>query len=127
MSDTTTRGIRIHVETTYLPEHSSPDENLFFFTYQIRITNSGTETVQLLSRRWRITDAHGRTEVVEGPGVVGQQPVLRAGESFEYQSFCPLATSLGTMQGAYVMQTAAGRQFEAAIAPFHLFAPQSVN
>jgi len=127
MSDTTTRGIRVHVETTYLPEHSSPEENLFFFAYRIRIANSGNETVQLLSRRWHITDAHGRREVVEGPGVVGQQPVLRPGEAFEYQSFCPLPTPLGTMEGAYIMQTADGEPFEAAIAPFHLFAPQSVN
>lgn len=127
MSDTTTRGIRVQVEATYLPEHSSPEESLYFFSYRIRISNLGDETVQLISRRWRITDAFGRVEVVEGPGVVGQQPVLRSGESFEYQSFCPLATPLGTMEGEYMMQAGAGTRFEAAIAAFHLLAPQSVH
>ena len=127
MSDTTTRGVRVQVEVTYLPEHSSPDESLFFFTYRIRISNSGDETVQLISRRWRITDAYGRVEIVEGPGVVGQQPMLRRGETFEYQSFCPLGTAIGTMEGEYLMQAAGGERFEAAIAAFHLHAPQSVH
>jgi len=127
VSDTVTRGVRIQVSVEFVPEHSTPEENLFFFAYGIRITNMGSETVQLLRRHWRITDAFGRTEIVEGPGVVGQQPVLQAGGVFEYTSFCPLATALGTMEGRYTMVTAGGERFEAMIRPFSLQAPQAVN
>ena len=90
MSDTTTRGVRVQVQSAYVPERSSPRESHYFFAYRVRISNVGEETVQLVSRHWVITDGDGHVEHVQGPGVVGEQPVLEPGESFEYTSFCPL-------------------------------------
>src|SRR5207244_2414397 len=104
MSDTTTRGIRIAVESFYVEERSEPRERYFFFAYRVKITNEGSETAQLLSREWIITDSDGNVERVEGPGVVGEKPVLTPGETFEYTSFCPLRTSMGSMEGGYTMQ-----------------------
>jgi ApaG protein len=127
VSDTTTNGIRIRVRSRYVPERSAPSEGRYFFAYKVRITNVGAETAQLVSRRWIITDAHGRTEVVDGAGVVGQQPVLDPGESFEYTSFCPLETSFGSMHGLYRMVRPSGERFEAEIAPFHLAIPSALN
>ena len=127
-SDTTTRGIRVRVRSAYEAERSSPRERYWFFSYRVRITNEGGETAQLLSRLWVITDGHGRVERVEGPGVVGETPVLAPGESFEYGSFCPLTTPIGTMEGHYVMEVAAsGERFEARIDPFTLAAPGAIN
>ena len=127
MSDTTTRGVRVEVRTAYVPERSSPAESQYFFAYRIRISNVGDETVQLLSRHWIISDGEGNTEHVRGPGVVGEQPVLEPGEAFEYTSFCPLPTPLGSMQGTYQMVTAGGSAFEAEIAPFSLAVPTALN
>ena len=89
MSDTTTNGIRVQVETRYLPEQSSPRDNQYLFAYRIRISNEGGETAQLISRHWVITDADGHVEQVQGPGVVGEQPVLGPGSSFEYTELLP--------------------------------------
>ena len=127
MSDTTTRGIRVRVAPVYLPERSAPEEGSFFFAYRVRITNTGDETVQLMRRHWTITDGRGHVEDVEGPGVVGETPVLPPGMTFEYTSFCPLPTSFGTMEGTYQMRTAAGELFEIEIGQFSLVAPQAVN
>jgi ApaG protein len=128
VSDTTTRGIRIEVASGYLPGKSSPAEHQFLFTYRVRISNLGSETAQLLSRLWIITDAEGGVERVEGPGVVGETPVLAPGKSFEYSSFCPLSTEVGTMEGHYVMVVVAtGERFEARIDPFTLSVPGAVN
>jgi ApaG protein len=127
VSDTTTEGIRIQVRTAYVPEKSAPGASRFFFAYRVRISNVGQEPAQLLSRKWVITDAHGQVETVEGPGVVGQQPTLAPGESFEYTSFCPLTTSFGSMHGHYRMIRPDGDAFEAEIAPFHLAAPTALN
>jgi len=127
MSDTTTQGIRVQVESFYDEERSSPDEGYYFFAYQVRISNVGHETAQLISREWIITDAQGREQRVQGPGVVGEQPVLSPGETFEYTSFCPLPTPVGTMHGSYQMVTRAGDRFDAAIAPFSLATPHAVN
>ena len=128
MSDTVTRGIRIEVRPEYDALRSSPKDNHFFFAYHVRITNEGEEAAQLLSRLWVITDAEGDVEKVEGPGVVGETPVLRAGESFEYTSFCPLTTPVGTMEGHYVMELlSTGEEFEAEIGRFTLAAPGAVN
>jgi ApaG protein len=127
LSDTTTRGVRVLVRSTYLPERSSARDSHYFFTYRIRISNVGEETVQLVSRHWIITDGDGRTEEVQGPGVVGEQPVLQPGESFEYSSFCPLPTKIGSMHGTYQMVTAAGSRFDAEIAPFSLAVPTALN
>ena len=127
ISDTTTRGIRVQVESHYVEERSEPMEGYFFFAYHIVISNAGSETAQLISREWVITDSDGNAERVEGPGVVGEQPTLAPGESFEYTSFCPLRTSMGSMQGAYTMRTAAGETFKARIDPFTLAVPGVVN
>ena len=128
MSDTTTRGIRIEVESNYEPERSSPAEGYYFFVYHVRISNVGKVTAQLLSRLWIVTDADGEVQRVEGPGVVGETPVLEPGKSFEYTSFCPLKTAVGTMEGYYVMELAnGGERFEARIGAFTLAVPGSVN
>jgi len=127
MSDATTRGVRVQVESRYVAERSSPQQGYYFFAYRIRISNAGEEQVQLVSRRWTITDAHGHVEQVAGPGVVGEQPVLPPGQSFEYTSFCPLPTPIGSMQGTYQMVTASGVQFDAEIAPFSLAVPTALN
>ena len=127
MSDTTTRSVRVEVESTFEPERSSPAEGEYLFSYTVRISNVGDEVVQLLARHWVITNANGEVEHVRGPGVVGEQPVLRPGQSFEYASFCPLPTAVGTMHGEYEMRTPAGEVFEAAIAPFSLAVPHALN
>lgn len=127
MSDTTTRGIRVQVESFYDEDRSSPQESYYFFAYQVRISNLGTERAQLISREWIITDANGEVQRVQGPGVVGEQPVLAPGEEFEYTSFCPLATPVGTMHGTYRMVRPDGSSFEAEIAPFSLAVPNAVN
>src|SRR5215510_14937740 len=89
-SDTTTRGIRIEVQSQYMPERSSPKDSEYLFEYHVRISNTGSETAQLISREWIITNADGEVERIKGPGVVGEQPVLMPGTAFEYRSFCPL-------------------------------------
>jgi ApaG protein len=127
VSVTTTRGIQIHVKAAYLPERSSPRESSYLFMYTIRISNVGAETAQLLSREWIITNADGEVERVKGPGVVGEQPVLPPGGSFEYTSYCPLKTAVGSMQGSYQMVTANGEHFDAIIAPFTLAVPNALN
>ena len=126
-SDTTTRGIRIQVESAYLSDRSSPRDGQYLFAYHVRISNVGTETTQLMSREWIITSADGETERVRGPGVVGEQPVLPPGGAFEYTSYCPLKTSVGSMQGTYQMVTADGENFDAQIVPFTLAVPNALN
>lgn len=127
MSDTTTRGIRIQVKSTYLSDQSSPRDNHYLFAYHVRISNVGSETAQLISREWIITSAEGEVERVKGPGVVGEQPVLAPGSSFEYTSYCPLKTPVGSMQGSYQMVIAGGEKFDAQIAPFTLAAPHALH
>jgi ApaG protein len=127
MSDTTTRGVRVEVKSAFVPERSSPEENHYFFAYRVRISNVGEETVHLVSREWIITDADGNVEQVNGPGVVGEQPVLEPGEAFEYTSFCPLSTAIGSMHGTYQMVAASGERFDAEIAPFSLAVPTAIN
>ena len=124
---TTTRGIRIEVKSDFLPERSSVREGSYLFQYHVRISNVGGETAQLISREWIITNADGEVERVKGPGVVGEQPVLPPGGSFEYTSYCPLKTSVGSMQGAYQMVTTSGERFDAIIAPFTLAVPNALN
>ena len=123
----TTHGIRIEVVTRFVPEHSAPRQRQFLFAYEVTISNVGEETAQLLSRHWIITNGEGHVEEVEGPGVVGEQPVLEPGMRFKYQSFCPLNTPFGTMHGTYTMVRPGGDTFEAEIAPFMLAAPYAVN
>ena len=128
-SEAITNGIRIRVVSQYLPDHASsePRDRQWFFTYTVRISNEGFDTVQLVSRHWQITDANGHTEEVRGPGVVGAQPVLAPGESFEYTSGCPLRTAFGTMKGSYQMVSDDGQEFDAEIAPFALNVPYAMN
>ena len=126
-SEAVTRGVRVEVRARYAPQHSNPARNLWFFLYTVRISNEGTQTVQLHNRHWIITDATGRVEEVRGPGVVGEQPVLQPGEAFEYTSGCPLATPFGTMEGSYDMATPAGERFDARIAAFTLREPGAIH
>ena len=127
MSDTTTNGIRVQVTTKYLPERSSPREHEYWFAYFIRISNVGTETAQLVSRHWVITNTDGEEEEVRGEGVVGEQPVLAPGTYYDYNSFCHLKTPVGTMHGEYTMVMPSGETFEARIGAFTLAVPNSLN
>jgi ApaG protein len=116
-----TRGVRVEVQTRFLPEQSSPDS--FVFAYTIRISNEGSETVRLRTRHWIITDAQGGLREVKGDGVVGAQPTLSPGRNFEYTSGCVLPTLRGTMHGTYQMERADGSEFDAEIPLFVLAAP----
>jgi len=127
MSDAVTNSIRVEVMSRHSAENSRPQQGEWVFQYTVRITNQGSETVQLLSRHWIITDASEHVEEVQGQGVVGEQPVLAPGESFKYSSWCPLKTPLGKMQGTYRMALAGGAQFDIEIAPFALRAAYTVN
>jgi ApaG protein len=127
VSDTITNGIRVQVSTQFLPERSSPKEDQYVFAYHITISNVGSEAAQLISRHWIITNADGETEEVQGPGVVGEQPLLKPGEQFVYTSFCPLKTNVGTMHGSYTMVGPDGTAFQARIAPFTLAVPFALN
>lgn len=123
--DTVTRFIRVTVTPTYLDDQSSPDDSYFVWAYTVQIENRGEEVVQLKNRHWRITDADGRTQEVRGEGVVGEQPVLEPGESFEYTSGTPLSTSSGMMVGSYQMENATGEQFDVSIPAFSLDSPHT--
>ena len=118
-----TNAIRVTVEPVYLADQSSPNENRFVWAYHVRIENRGEQVVQLLSRYWRITDSFGRVQEVRGAGVVGEQPVLEPGESFEYTSGTPLSAPSGIMVGSYQMETKAGGRFDVAIPAFSLDSP----
>lgn len=119
--------IKITVESQYIPDRSNPIKSYFFFAYHVTITNTGNLSTQLLSRYWHITDANGNTEDVHGPGVVGQQPKLAPGETFEYTSFCPLPTPIGTMEGSFQMVDENKNKYDAIIKPFMLTASQMLN
>ena len=126
-SEATTRGIRVSVVCEYAPERSRPHDQHWFFLYTITIANEGTDTVQLMSRHWIITNGTGHGEEVKGPGVVGEQPVLGPNETFTYTSGCPLPTEFGTMEGTYQMVTKDGETFDVTIAPFTLSGPYTVH
>lgn len=126
-SEAVTDGVRVHVTARYSPTRSQPLRNLWLFLYTIEISNESADTVQLISRHWVITDAENRVEEVRGLGVVGQQPTLAPGESFEYTSSCPLQTPFGTMGGTYQMVTAGGKRFDAEIATFTLSEPYTIH
>lgn len=126
-SEAVTDGVRVQVTARYSPTRSQPLRNLWLFLYTIEISNESADTVQLISRHWVITDAENRVEEVRGLGVVGQQPTLAPGESFEYTSSCPLQTPFGTMGGTYQMVTAGGKRFDAEIATFTLSEPYTIH
>jgi len=123
MYSRTTDNIHITVEPTFLESHSSPAEDSYVWAYQVRIENRGARTVQLKTRTWHITDGSGRTEVVHGAGVVGEEPVLGPGDWFEYVSGAPLSTPSGLMNGSYGMQREDGTLFDVDIPPFSLDSP----
>ena len=115
-----TRSIEIHVTPQFVADRSSPQNDYYFWAYTIQIANHGAETVQLKTRHWRITDANGRVQEVKGPGVVGEEPVLAPGESFEYTSGVPLPTPSGFMSGSYGMVGNGGEKFDVEIPTFSL-------
>jgi ApaG protein len=124
LSETTTQGVRIGATAYFMPEESDPDDRKYLFGYTIVIRNESEQPAQLISRYWRIIDANGKEEEVRGPGVVGQTPRLEPGQSFKYQSFCPLRTPWGTMEGEYQMRRDDGSTFQAMIGRFYLASPK---
>lgn len=123
MYERITRGIRVQVEPHFLDDQSDPEEDHYVWAYTVRIENDSGETVRLRTRHWLITDGIGQTEEVRGEGVVGEQPVIRPGEGFEYTSGAPLGTPSGVMVGRYGMETAKGEPFEVDIPAFSLDSP----
>jgi ApaG protein len=123
MYERLTRGIRVAVKPAFLEDQSDPEESRYIWSYTVTIENKGADTVQLMSRYWHITDAEGHVQEVRGPGVVGAQPVLAPGQSFQYTSGCPLPTASGAMEGRYQMRAATGEDFEAEIPGFVLESP----
>lgn len=124
MYSQTTRDIRVTVRPEYLPDQSQPAAGRHVWAYHVLLENMGQEVVQLLTRHWIITDGVGRRQEVRGPGVVGEQPLLRPGDQFRYTSGTPLPTPSGIMVGSYGMVTAAGETFDIAIPAFSLDLPQ---
>lgn len=123
MYSAVTRNIAVNVEPFYLDEHSDPSESRYVWAYRITIDNQSDDPVKLLSRYWRITDGSGRVEEVSGDGVVGEQPELNPGDSYQYTSGCPLSTPSGIMVGSYTMRSAGGELFEIDIPAFSLDLP----
>ena len=124
-SEAVTNGIRVTVTSQF--SHAEPQRQLWHFTYTVRIANEGTETVQLVSRHWIITDGSNEVQEVKGPGVVGHQPTLVSGQAHEYTSGCSLSTPFGSMRGTYRMVTRDGAEFDAEIAEFALTEPYTVH
>ena len=127
MYSSITRSIRVSVKPVFLDEQSSPSNEHYVWAYQVRIENDGSETVQLINRHWHITDEIGRIQEVRGAGVVGEQPTLRPGESFEYTSGTPLDSPSGIMVGSYEMKTSAGERFDVDIPAFSLDSPYQIR
>jgi len=120
-------NFHVKVYVQYVESESRPDSNYFFFSYKVQIVNRGSSSAQLMSRHWIITDSLGETEEVRGAGVVGLQPKISAGQTFEYESVCPLSTSSGCMRGFYQMVSDAGEQFDIEIPEFYLIAPLALH
>jgi ApaG protein len=127
MSVAITQGIRIEVKSRYAQEESSPQHGRWLFAYDVTISNQGEQTVRLLSRHWIIKDALGRSDEVQGAGVVGQSPRIEPGGSFTYSSWCPLPTDFGSMRGSYRFRRDDGSEFDAVIAAFTLATPAVLN
>ena len=126
-STATTRGIRVDVTPEFLGQCLKTGHMVWVYAYHVTITNESSEAVQLLTRHWIITNGEGEVKEVQGPGVVGEQPVLTPGQTYQYSSGCPMDTTMGTMHGSYQMVTDAGEEFDAEIAPFTLAEPLSMN
>ena len=127
MYSAVTREIRVQVEPIYLDDQSEPDDAQYVWAYRVQIENEGTETVQLLSRYWHITDGMGRVQEVRGAGVIGEQPVLNPGERYEYTSGTPLPTPSGIMKGSYQMSTPSGEKFDIEVPAFSLDCPHEAR
>ena len=127
VSTAITQGVRVTVRSEYLPDRSSPTQRTYVFAYTVTIANEGTASAQLRARHWVITDGEHRVQEVRGPGVVGQQPLLAPGESFEYTSGASLNTPVGTMRGSYQMVAADGREFDVPIPSFTLSVPRTLH
>ena len=119
-SDLTTNGMRIHAAAQFLPQESEPGKRRYVFAYRITMTNVGSETAKLVSRHWVIVDSDGKREEVRGKGVVGDYPKLAAGENYSYVSYCPIATTWGTMEGSYTFERDDGTRFQVGIGRFFL-------
>ena len=127
MYSKTTNNINVSVKSYYLEDQSEPDEQLYVWAYQVTINNRGQQTVQLKKRYWKITDSNGVNKEVRGAGVIGEQPILRPGEKFEYTSGTPLSTPSGFMEGYYEMEKKDGNKFNASIPLFSLDSPYISN
>jgi ApaG protein len=127
MTDGKRYEITVVPTASFLAEQSDPAKNQYVFSYTIKITNSGDITAQLISRHWYITDADHKVQEVKGVGVVGQQPLLKPGESFEYTSGASIPTAVGTMRGTYQMRAEDGQTFDATIPPFTLSVPRTLH
>lgn len=127
MYSSTTQRVTVSVEPTYLSEESIPDRSVYVWSYKVRIENNGPEALQLKTRHWKITDSYGRVQEVHGPGVVGEQPTINPGESFEYTSGTPLSTPSGTMTGTYAMQKTNGALMDIIIPAFSLHTPEAAK
>ena len=127
MENKTQNQVNVTAEVSYIDAQSAPEANRFVFAYKITIQNNGSEAAKLTHRHWHITDANGKEEEVDGEGVIGKQPYLKPGESFEYSSGTILETPVGAMQGYYDMTSDDGSQFKADVAPFTLAVPGSLH
>lgn len=120
-------NVDVKVSSAFVPERSDPGKGLYFYVYHVTITNRGGQACRLMTRHWIITDAYGNVEEVKGPGVVGETPRLEVGQSFNYTSFCPLKTPIGSMKGSYQMVSQQGEHFDAPIPSFTLAREEEVN
>lgn len=128
METQTTKGIKINVQATFQPLYSKPILGQFVFSYHISIENQSRDTIQLLRRHWLITDSLGAVREVEGKGVIGVQPILAPGDTHTYDSWCPLTTAIGHMEGDFLMlNTATQETFKAQVPRFHLVSPVVLN
>ncbi|WP_415063591.1 Co2+/Mg2+ efflux protein ApaG [Bdellovibrio sp.] len=127
MQKTQNPDFQITVKVVYIPSESRPEQNYHFFAYKVAIKNIGTSPAQLMSRHWVITDSRGHKEEVRGPGVVGIQPKIQPGQTFEYDSACPLNASTGSMQGRYHFVAESGESFSVEIPEFYLISPQALH
>ena len=127
LAEAISHDFQVTAISRFMPERSNQEIPIFFFAYWITIKNQGVTPAQLLNRYWHIMDADGRVNEVKGEGVVGEQPLIHPGQSFEYNSFCPLPTKFGFMKGHYEMQGEAKNTFQVEIPQFHMATPQSAN
>lgn len=127
IAEAITSGVKVQVVSKFIPEHTNPDIPRYFFAYWVTITNDSETAIKLLDRHWEITDAIGKLEVVTGEGVIGKQPIIKPGESFSYNSFCPIETEFGMMSGHYKVKREDGHFMKIEIPKFQLISPFSVN